>query len=82
MDAKVTLVVGGSVSGLQSALQQAEAGNKVYLLESCPGLEEGKIMSENTFDPEHPFSHIDLKKMKENRKHKTWIECYWFWVHQ
>jgi len=66
MDAKVTLVVGGSVSGLQSALQQAEAGNKVYLLENCPGLDEGKIMSDDTFDPEHPFPHIDLKKMKDH----------------
>ena len=64
MDAKVTLVVGGSVSGLQTAIKQAEAGNKVYLLESCPGLESEKIISGDSFDPEHPFTHIDLEKLK------------------
>ena len=53
MDDKVTLVIGGSISGVQSALQQAEAGNKVYLLESCPGLEGEKV---------------DLKKLKDHPK--------------
>ena len=66
MEAKVTLVVGGSVSGMQSALNQADAGNKVYLLENCPGLEIEKITSENSFNPEHPFAQVDLQKLKDH----------------
>ena len=48
MDAKVTLVVGGGVSGIKAALKQAEAGNKVYLLESAPGLSGEVITSGNS----------------------------------
>lgn len=66
MAAKVTLVVGGSVSGMQSAFEQAEAGNKVYFLESSPGLEEAKITSGNSFDPENPFSRIDPQRLKDH----------------
>ena len=66
MDAKVTLVVGGSVSGLQTALQQAEAGHKVYLLESSPGLESEMILSGDSFDPDHPFAHMDLKSLNDH----------------
>jgi NADPH-dependent glutamate synthase beta subunit-like oxidoreductase/NAD-dependent dihydropyrimidine dehydrogenase PreA subunit len=66
MENKVLLVIGGSLSGIQSAFKQAEAGNKVYLLESSPGLDGGKITSEGSFDPEHPFTGSDLQKLKDN----------------
>jgi NAD-dependent dihydropyrimidine dehydrogenase PreA subunit len=65
MDAKVTLVIGGSLSGIQSALKQAEEGNKVYLLESAPGLKGETITSGNSFDPEQPFTRVDCKKLTE-----------------
>jgi NADPH-dependent glutamate synthase beta subunit-like oxidoreductase/NAD-dependent dihydropyrimidine dehydrogenase PreA subunit len=66
MDAKVTLIIGGGLSGMQSALKQAEAGNKVYLLESAPGVIGEKITSGNSFDPEQPFTRLDLKKLKNH----------------
>ena len=50
MDAKVTLVVGGSIAGINSALAQADAGNKVYLLESAPGLTGQRITPDNSFN--------------------------------
>jgi len=66
MDAKVTLVIGGSLSGIQSALKEAEVGNKVYLLESAPGLNGESITSGNSFDPEQPFTRVDCKKLTEH----------------
>jgi len=66
MNAKVTLVVGGSVSGIQSAFKQAETGNKVYLLESSPGLDGEKLSSGNSFNPEYPFTQLDLQKLKDH----------------
>ena len=66
MDAKVTLVIGGSLSGIQSALKQAEEGNKVYLLESAPGLNGEGITSGNAFDPEQPFTRVDCTKLTEH----------------
>ena len=66
MDAKVTLVVGGGVSGIKAALKQAEAGNKVYLLESAPGLSGETITSENSGDPAQPFTRLDCKQLKEH----------------
>ena len=38
MSAKSILVVGGSLAGAQQALEQAKAGNKVYLVEKFPCL--------------------------------------------
>lgn len=66
MEAKVFLVVGGSASGIQSAFKQAEVGNKVYLLESSPGLDGEMITSGGSFDPEHPFTQVDLQKLKDH----------------
>jgi len=66
MDAKVTLVVGGSLSGIQAAIEQADAGNKVYLVEDGPGLVGHRITAGNGFNPQEPFTRVDLKKLKEH----------------
>ena len=66
MDAKVTLVVGGGLSGIKAALKQAEAGNKVYLLESAPGLSGETITSGNAGDPAQPFTRVECKGLKEH----------------
>jgi NADPH-dependent glutamate synthase beta subunit-like oxidoreductase/NAD-dependent dihydropyrimidine dehydrogenase PreA subunit len=65
MAAKATLVIGGSLSGIQAALKQAGEGNKVYLLESAPGLNGESITSDSSFDPEQPFTRVDCKKLTE-----------------
>lgn len=66
MDAKVTLVVGGSLAGIQAALEQADAGNAVYLIEEAPGLAGHRITAGDGFDPNDPFTRIDLQRLKEH----------------
>lgn len=66
MDAKITLVVGGSLSGIQTALEQADAGNKVYLVEAAPGLVGHRMTAGDGFNPGEPFTRIDLKRLKEH----------------
>lgn len=66
MDAKVTLVIGGGLSGIQSALKKAEEGSKVYLLESAPGLQGERITLDDTGNPEQPFTRVDCKKLVDH----------------
>ena len=46
---KAVLVVGGGISGMQSALLLAEAGHKVYLLDSAPGIGGSMHLLDLTF---------------------------------
>ncbi|MDY7080603.1 MAG: FAD-dependent oxidoreductase [Chloroflexota bacterium] len=46
---EVTLVVGAGISGMQSALLLAEAGHKVYLLDSAPGIGGSMHLLDLTF---------------------------------
>jgi len=46
---KAILVVGAGISGMQSALLLAEAGHKVYLLDSAPGIGGSMHLLDRTF---------------------------------
>ena len=41
---KRVLIIGGAPGGITLALEQASAGNKVYLVESQPGIDIDQIL--------------------------------------
>ena len=48
MEGKKVLVIGGSIAGIQSALDLAEAGNMVYLVESASGITGERLLPVNS----------------------------------
>jgi NADPH-dependent glutamate synthase beta subunit-like oxidoreductase len=66
MGKKSVLVVGGGLSGINLALEQAEAGNEVYLVEDSPGIGGERLLYDKdsgTVD----FVSPDLKKVKSKK---------------
>lgn len=66
MEGKKVLVIGGSLSGIQSALDMAEEGKIVYLVESAPGLSGEKLFPVDFFNQKSPFVS---SKWEQARKH-------------
>ncbi len=69
------LVVGGGISGLTAALEAAEVGNDVFLVEKNPSL-GGRVAQLNEYFPKLcPPScglEINFKRLKANRKIRTY----------
>ena len=66
MGNKAVLIIGGGLAGIQSALEQAESGNTVYLLENSPGIGGERLLYDEdskTVD----FVSPDLEKVKKNK---------------
>ena len=61
------LVVGAGISGMQSALDLAEAGFKVYLLERQPSIAGAMPMLDKTF-PTNDCSMCILSPRSEERR--------------
>jgi len=72
------LVVGGGISGLTTALEAAEVGYEVYLVEKNPYL-GGRVAQLNKYFPKLcPPScglEINFKRIKNNRKIKFYTLC-------
>ena len=69
------LVVGGGISGLTAALETAEVGNDVYLVEKGPSL-GGRVAQLNEYFPKMcPPScglEINFRRIKDNRRIRTY----------
>ncbi|MGL1930332.1 MAG: FAD-dependent oxidoreductase [Desulfotalea sp.] len=69
------LVVGGGISGLTAALEAAEVGNDVFLVEKSPTF-GGRVSQLNEYFPKLcPPScglEINFRRVKENRKIRTY----------
>lgn len=69
------LVVGGGISGLTAALEAAEVGNDVFLIEKSPCF-GGRVAQLNEYFPKLcPPScglEINFRRIKENRKIRTY----------
>ncbi|WP_163339975.1 FAD-dependent oxidoreductase [Desulfopila sp. IMCC35008] len=69
------LVVGGGISGLTSALEAAEVGNDVFLVEKSPTF-GGRVAQLNEYFPKMcPPScglEINFRRVKDNRKIRTY----------
>lgn len=69
------LVVGGGISGLTTALESAEVGNDVFLVEKSPTF-GGRVAQLNQYFPKLcPPScglEINFRRVKENRKIRTY----------
>jgi heterodisulfide reductase subunit A len=63
---KAVLIIGGGLAGIQSALEQAESGNTVYLVENSPGIGGERLLYDEdskTVD----FVSPDMEKVKKNK---------------
>ncbi|MEW6615878.1 MAG: FAD-dependent oxidoreductase [Thermodesulfobacteriota bacterium] len=63
---KTVLIIGGGPAGIQSALEQAESGNTVYLVENTAGIGGERLLYDEdskTVD----FVSPDLEKVKNNK---------------
>jgi len=60
------LIIGGGLAGIQSALEQAESGNTVYLVENSPGI-GGERLLYNEDSKTVDFVSPDLEKVKKNK---------------
>ncbi|KJR98621.1 MAG: heterodisulfide reductase subunit A [Desulfobulbaceae bacterium BRH_c16a] len=69
------LVVGGGISGLTAALETAEVGNDVFLIEKSPSF-GGRVAQLNEYFPKLcPPScglEINFRRVKDNRKIRTY----------
>jgi len=66
VEGKKVLVIGSSLSGIQSALDMAEEGKLVYLVESAPGLSGEKLFPVDYSKHKTPFVS---SKWEEAKKH-------------
>jgi len=60
------LVMGGGVAGIKAALEEAAAGNKVYLTEHFPGIGGERIPQDRIITDGDAFAVPDLAAIKEN----------------
>ena len=69
------LVVGGGISGLTAALEAAEVGNDVFLIDKSPSF-GGRVAQLNEYFPKMcPPScglEINFKRIRNNRKIRTY----------
>lgn len=66
MGNNAVLIIGGGLAGIQSALEQAESGNTVYLVENSPGI-GGERLLYNEDSKTVDFVSPDLEKVKKNK---------------
>jgi NADPH-dependent glutamate synthase beta subunit-like oxidoreductase len=66
LENKAVLIIGGGLAGIRSALEQAESGNTVYLVENTAGIGGERLLYDEdskTVD----FVSPDLEKVKKNK---------------
>jgi len=58
--------VGGSISGIKKAIELAEQGDQVYLLESRPDLTGERIIADNSLNTDSLFHSPEIERAKRN----------------
>jgi NADPH-dependent glutamate synthase beta subunit-like oxidoreductase len=66
VETKRVLIVGGSISGIQKAIELAEQGTQVYLLESRPDLKRERIIADSSSNGGSPFLSPEIEKAKSH----------------
>ncbi len=66
MENKKTLIVGAGPVGIRTALERAEAGEEVTLVEKFPSLGAERIPRNRLIKPEEAFDCPDLQKVKDH----------------
>lgn len=79
---KAALVVGGGVAGIQAALEMANAGAQVYLVEKEPSIGGHMIMLDKTFPTLDCSACILTPKMSEVGSHPNIILLTWSQVEE
>ena len=74
------MVVGGGISGMQSALDLANSGFKVYLVESSPAIGGKMAQLDKTFPTNDCSMCIVSPKLVEVGRHSN-IELLTSWAH-
>ena len=70
MSGKTVLIVGGSIAGMRQALEQAKAGNKVYLVEQSASLACERIIADGNFDGDGLFASSLFEELRANENIK------------
>ncbi len=76
MDNKKVLIVGGGLDGVQQALEKAEAGAKVTVIDRFPNLGAERIPRDRLIKPEEAFVNPDLAKVKESENITVLTQSY------
>jgi len=63
---KKTLIVGGGLEGVQAALEKAEAGARVTIVEKFPTLGAERIPRDRLIKPDNAFLNPDLEKVRNH----------------
>jgi heterodisulfide reductase subunit A len=63
---KNILIVGADIDGINRAIQEAEKGNKVTLIEKFPSFGPERIPRDRIVDPENAFVKPETNKILEN----------------
>jgi heterodisulfide reductase subunit A-like polyferredoxin len=63
---KTVLIVGGGLDGVRTALEHAEAGVQVTIVEKFPTLGAERIPRDRLIEPEHGFMNPDLDKVRNH----------------
>ena len=66
MTEKNILVVGGGPEGIRAALEKAEAGMQVTIVEKFPTLGGERISRDRLIKPEEAFVNPDLEKVRNH----------------
>lgn len=66
MEKSSILIVGGGKDGIHAALEKAEAGAKVTLVEKYPSLGAERIPRDRLIRPEEAFVNPDLEKVRQH----------------
>ncbi len=66
MENNKVLIIGGGLQGTQAALEKAEAGAEVTLVEKFPSLGAERIPRDRIIDPEKPFVNPALDKVRSH----------------
>lgn len=70
MENKNVLIVGGGLQGIQAALEKAEAGAEVILVEKFPSLGAERIPRDRIIHPEKAFANPALDRVRNHEKVK------------
>ena len=66
MEDKKVLIVGGGLNGVRTALERAEAGDQVTIVEKFPTLGGERIPRDRLIKPEEAFVNPDLEKVRNH----------------
>ena len=68
MQDKKVLIVGGGLDGVSAALEKAEAGAHVTIIEKFPTLGAERIPRDRLVQPDDAFINPDLDKVRNHDK--------------